>query len=424
MPKLYTNQQVAAANSIVRHVTSHPAVPFVLEGVSGVGKSTAAALAAEQLELSALQIHEFDRLRHYERDLDESKIAVVDCRSAEQVKSVIDDISGKVGGIVINAHPQVVDKRSTRLVNHVEEFQKHNVHVDIHRLQIMGTDEVREYLGETAPELDDKKNKIVRDYGLGIFGHIRNLLSLDTLDATNAEFLTITKIKQVLSHAGAQLLYPAEQAVAILQRAFPHAIADRLKKSDNFEDVISAIVNTEGYRFPFPRVHKTFEIYRELKESCAGITIYIPNVDQETLDELYIKNEDDEISGRIVRFHPNVGVPWGTTRISIVGNNFTSDESYRTMHAKERFNEWLAGKITEAPNHGENPMYVRTTAHGGCDTLDHLFGMYAIETLLQGKSIPYEVRYAAGEAPFKAGGFCNRIIMQINGDIIEKEVTH
>ena len=400
-----TSQQEKLLPVVREHMERDSSDPLLIEGVSGVGKSTLVQEAAKKAGVSTLEIGEYESKESYEKRLYLEAVAVVDHRDAEWSGEIIANIRNKVKSIILLAHPQM-PKEADFLgpVFHQSELSRVGVKVRVTKLSPMSSDEAE----LVSARLDQSKNnahrQLVKQYSLGIVGLINMLLCTEHLDETKARCIAVAKIWQILHCAARYHHPPSERAKVILDYQKLHGdicqeLDARSRYGRTFESEFEDILCSDT-QWPLPKHNETIDIYKEMirEGGCLSVLMFVPDIPPESLSALiqYDADRSAVVGGRIF----SDGGPCGLARVAVITHDPVAYEKSIESSARHHyFDSWIDGKNEsreipeDLPHPGAHPMVFYTPAHGGSHIIDNPSAPYLVETLLQGQGIPYFARY-------------------------------
>lgn len=382
---ILTPQQEALAPILREHLYAGDERVFVIEGLSGTGKSTVVQNVLAAMGKSGTVV---DRVHRSEVPPDH--VAVVDYYYPEQIVRIREAIGELVHPMIVLAHPRFASMEGLGRVDHVQDLEAAGISSVIHRLDPMNDQEAASHAGQ--------REDLIRQYGLGIGGHIRTLLNDPLLDELRATFLTTAKLHQILGHASRFHQDHTARAEALLGRTLSSRLKVELERT-NFYSLEHRLATIDPNLGPIlPRHPETLQMYQNIIDlrgpDCYGIDVLVPHVEPAVLTELGLIDGDLESQGYLMRIASSCIKAWVVTRTQMDGG-FDDRRSLRRT-----FDEWgnrasaygyLHG--LELPAAGENPLWVRASTHGGFRKPDSPLFTYAAETLLQARGIPYDVRY-------------------------------
>jgi hypothetical protein len=384
-----TSSQSELLDGVVEHIRDGDrSKPLLIEGVSGVGKSTIVEEAVRQLGLQSVELDGPHRRNAFEGMELENTVAIAEIRTAGLVPAFRDLIKDKARQLILLSHPRFLedDSSGSELVDQSVELLDEGIEVVHCRLPVMSQSEVQAYL-----ENKDRSDAIdmVEELGLGIAGHINRLLAMSDLGEERLRLLTHAKIFQILHCAERFHDGPVERIGTVLGRQLSDALKGsflrdnrRFNFNHGLEDRLSSLEDVE---FPFPRFDETLNYYREMlrRNDCSAVEIFVPECPQPILDELGLEEGDFCRNGRVLQFCS------GPMKVGFATQAIQGGDWQVANQSKRRLGERGVGTLQ--PN--MHALQFSAHRHGGYTMIDSPMAPYAVETLLQGKGILYEVKY-------------------------------
>ena len=382
-----TPQQEALAPVLQDHLASGDKRAFIIEGLSGVGKSTLVQQVLAEMGKEPSLIDGFGE----NLEMDPNQVAVVDYFDPEQVLRCRKIIGEATNPMILLAHPRFTSDRELGRVDHVQGLEAVGIPSVLRRLNPMNDEEAAAYAGQ--------KPDVIREFGLGIGGHIRTLMKDPLLNDERATVLTTAKLHQILGHAERFHQDHIARAEALLGRPISHRLGVELE-STKYESLEKRLAGIDLRLNPIlPRHPETLRIYKDIVDfggaDCWGIDVFVPHVEPAVIAELGLMDGDLKDEGHIMKMAHSCMKAWVVTRTHMDGG---IDDRRRVRRA---FDEWVRGEGVEhsylhnfgMPTAGENPLWIHAGTHGGFKHPDTPLFTYAAETLLQAHGIPYSGFY-------------------------------
>lgn len=393
---ILTPQQAALAPLIQEHLASKDPRALIIEGVSGVGKSSLIRRILQETGQNAVFIPAGTSSRQG-REAPDVQVAVMDYTRPERVLDFRRALEDRIQ-MVLLAHPRLTSAEGLVRVNHVHDLEKIGLPTLLHRLPPMEDSEARafaEELSVTTPTPD--RLTLIERYGLGVSAQVQHLMGDPDLNEERARSLALAHLHRILLQAHQYHHSPLpERVVNLLGRDLSdHELGLELQANRHFslEGALAKVDPSQPYILP--RYKETLELYKQIFETqrCINVGIFAPEAGPDLLEKLGFMQGEFVPGGRLLGFCSYI------RKAGLMTQKAASPYlEERGDGNPDRFEEWLRGEIEEyIPRAGEYALYAVADGHGASRFLDHPLFPYAIETLLQAKGVPYLAEYVLGQ---------------------------
>lgn len=362
---------------------------LLIEGFSGVGKSTLVRAAAELAGI------DFDSLRSldcgaYGRDnrhkaLDnDGRIPVIDSQTPGTVERLLENYGERAKAVIL-LRPRA-DKDSKERIDHETDFREKGLTIaDKLELGLMGPDEALAFGTTLNPDLSD--NRLFKALEIGLADQVVRLATAVDGDPDLATFIGRAAVRNIVT-SFYQL--PADHIIdfhtyaamfeQVAGRSFP-----RIPEiyNEKLEVLVGRLV--KYLKFPFPQRRFTKDIYEKTllgRQDGHRIAIHVPDISDEDLQKLREslgmnhRGFFDRITG-------------GAKAAYIFGENqhgldiVVAENLWRIAKRNGYMSdEKVKGLMFLVRKHGGSSRYI-----------DNPISAYVLECYLQGAGIPYYVEH-------------------------------